>query len=48
MIANVHHIILFPVYIREYATSNNNQIHIGANTPKQVKLSHFSLLELLF
>lgn len=48
MIANVHHVILFPVYIREYATSNNNQIHIGTNAPKQVKLSRFSPLALLF
>ena len=48
MITDLHHIILFPGYIREYATPNNNQIHISTNAPKQVKLSGISLFEHLF
>ena len=40
--------ILFPGYIREYASPNNNQIHIKSNAPKQVKLSSISLFEHLF
>ena len=48
MITNFHHIILFPGYIKEYATPNNNQIHISTNAPKRVKLSGISLFEHLF